>query len=103
MIEENVKTAAFVEVDPLQIDASVKLAVQTASWPLIIKPSISYASISITKNSVVDNHESCVKEIQNVLKTNSGGVFVESFLAGRLESFLMSLSHFKPHSRLIMY
>jgi hypothetical protein len=58
---------------------------------LIIKPSVSYASISISDKSIVDNKTDALLQIRKLMNsslgdcnlTNEGGIFVESFLAGR--------------------
>lgn len=50
---------------------------------MIIKPSVSYASLSITDKSVVNNLEEAITQTKNVLSSTEGGVFVETFLQGR--------------------
>jgi biotin carboxylase len=85
-----VPTSLFVEMLPGQEETELQKLVQLVGWPLIIKPAVSYASISISDKSVVDNTEDALKEIRSMMNTNLGmpyinqdGVFVESFLAGR--------------------
>jgi D-alanine-D-alanine ligase-like ATP-grasp enzyme len=83
LIEANVPTSQFVEVDPDNVLGSIQKAVALLKWPLIVKPSVSYASIAITTKSVVENENDALKQITHVLQTTSDGVFLESFLAGR--------------------
>jgi D-alanine-D-alanine ligase-like ATP-grasp enzyme len=80
----HVPTAAFVELDPNNIEKGIREATLIANWPLIVKPSISYASISITSTSVVDDVPSAIKQAKSVFESTKGGVFVETFLAGIL-------------------
>lgn len=49
---------------------------------MIIKPAISYASISISDRSIVDSKEEAITQIQSIIDQDNGGVFIESFLAG---------------------
>lgn len=83
LIQHSVPTSKFVVVNPHNIKESVNQAGELLKWPLIVKPSVSYASISITTKSVVETKEACIEQIERVLKTTSDGVFLESFLAGR--------------------
>lgn len=50
---------------------------------MIVKPSVSYASISISDKSVVHSLVEALAQIEVVSQTTSSGVFIESFLAGR--------------------
>lgn len=50
---------------------------------MIIKPSISYASLSISNSSVVHDRESAVAHWEKVMPLNPEGIFIEGFLAGR--------------------
>lgn len=53
-------------------------------YPLIVKPSVSYSSLSITDASVVWDGASALAQAKAVEKeVMEGGVFVERFLAGR--------------------
>ncbi|KAJ3369466.1 hypothetical protein HDU91_007210 [Kappamyces sp. JEL0680] len=83
LVDGGVPTAAFVEVDGNCIRECVEQAAKMAQWPLIVKPSVSYASLSISKASVVEDVEAAVQQVASVLQTTTGGVFLESFLAGR--------------------
>ncbi|KAJ3320884.1 hypothetical protein HDV06_004780 [Boothiomyces sp. JEL0866] len=80
---ENVPTSVFIEIRAgfEQLDLETKS--HLLKWPLIVKPSISYASISISDSSIVENLPDAVRQVKKVLQENEGGVFVESFLAGR--------------------
>lgn len=60
-------------------------------YPLIVKPSISYASISITDKSVVFDARSALEQAHRVTGVDDG-VFIERFLAGReFTVFVVSL------------
>ncbi|KAJ2996840.1 Translation initiation factor eIF-2B subunit beta [Globomyces sp. JEL0801] len=81
--KEQVPTSVFVVIRPDSVEEDLDKAAELADWPLIIKPSVSYASISITDRSVVETREAALKQINAVIKETNGGVFIESFLAGR--------------------
>lgn len=83
LIKHKVPTSLFVKIDPQNIERSLAKANELIKWPLIVKPSVSYASISITTKSVVSTEAEALDQISKVLKTTSDGVFLESFLAGR--------------------
>ncbi|KAJ3257296.1 hypothetical protein HK103_004850 [Boothiomyces macroporosus] len=80
---ENVPTSVYFEVRPGFEQQDVESNAHLLKWPLIVKPSISYASISISDSSIVENIQDAIKQAKKVLIENEGGVFVESFLAGR--------------------
>ncbi|KAJ3275483.1 hypothetical protein HDV01_000310 [Terramyces sp. JEL0728] len=80
---ENVPTSAFVEIRKGHEHKDLEASTHFINWPLMVKPSISYASISISDHSIVENMEDAVKQVKSVMQETDGGVFVESFLAGR--------------------
>lgn len=81
--QSGVSTAAFVEIRPENIENCVDQAAEIVKFPMIIKPSISYASISISKDSVVDTKHEAISQIKKVIQDNPDGIFVETFLAGK--------------------
>jgi D-alanine-D-alanine ligase-like ATP-grasp enzyme len=82
LINEQVPTSRFISIRPDYIEEDVAKSDELNEWPLIIKPAVSYASISITDQSVVDNKEDAVKHIKSIINQKNGGVFMETFLAG---------------------
>lgn len=50
---------------------------------MIVKPSVSYASLSISDKSVVKTREDAIKQCKAVMQNTSDGVFLEQFLPGR--------------------
>jgi D-alanine-D-alanine ligase-like ATP-grasp enzyme len=82
LIQEKVPTSQFISIRPEFIKEDVEKASEISDWPFIIKPAISYASISITDRSVVDSKEDAIKHIQSIIHEKNGGVFMETFLAG---------------------
>jgi D-alanine-D-alanine ligase-like ATP-grasp enzyme len=49
---------------------------------MIIKPSISYASLHISKKSVVNNREETLIQIETTFKLTNEGIFIEKYLSG---------------------
>ncbi|KAI8907205.1 hypothetical protein EDD86DRAFT_192331 [Gorgonomyces haynaldii] len=101
LLEAHVPTSPFQEVHSLE---DLKQLVQLVGWPLIIKPSVSYASINITKKSVVSDCESALEQIK-ASKDIPGGIFAEAFLGGREFTVLVTgdqqhgLKVYKPAER----
>ncbi|KAI8925805.1 hypothetical protein BC831DRAFT_498171 [Entophlyctis helioformis] len=85
LIAANVATSPFVEIrEGFEKEDFEKCQEVIKEWPMIIKPSISYASMSISDRSVVKSPDEAIKQIHAVFKSDTGsGVFVEAFLAGR--------------------
>ncbi|KAJ3339902.1 hypothetical protein HDU93_007676 [Gonapodya sp. JEL0774] len=85
--EHSVPTSPFVEISPGVSDAELQEAILSLSrqvgFPMIVKPSVSYASLSITDRSVVHNAAECATQCRRVHTETGEGVFVERFLAGR--------------------
>nr|KAJ3418298.1 hypothetical protein HK105_000083 [Polyrhizophydium stewartii] len=83
LIANNVATSPFVEIRPgAEID-DIQACEQIMSWPMIIKPSISYASMNISDKSVVHSREEALAQTKAMIAAAPDGVFVESFLGGR--------------------
>ncbi|RKP20803.1 glutathione synthetase ATP-binding domain-like protein [Rozella allomycis CSF55] len=91
LMENKVSTSPFVEIDNLE-EAKTKISKleNTISYPMFIKPSISYASICISDNSVVTNQCEALGQLEQVLSQTNGGVFIEKFLEGREFTALVS-------------
>lgn len=84
MLEQNnVATSKFKEIRAGHEIEDLDSIIDVLGFPLIVKPAISYASISISQKSIVDDRVSALEQIQNVVATDCGGVFLEMFLAGR--------------------
>lgn len=86
LLTHNVSASKYVEVrseDTIEEDAAS--AVEQIGFPLIIKPSISYASYGISDQSVVHSKEDAVRQIKQLLsaKTAFDGIFMEKFLVGK--------------------
>ncbi|KAL7748880.1 hypothetical protein RI367_005793 [Sorochytrium milnesiophthora] len=88
--EKQVPTSGFYEIlnmegddDPLALQ-TIDAAIADLGLPLIVKPSVSYASVGITSSSVVRSRDETVHQVRVALKESmGGGVFLEQFLAGR--------------------
>ncbi|KXS20925.1 glutathione synthetase ATP-binding domain-like protein [Gonapodya prolifera JEL478] len=82
-----VPTSPFVEVAPGVTDAELEQLILSLShqigFPLIVKPSVSYASLCISDRSVVHTAAECADQCRRVHSETGQGVFVERFLAGR--------------------
>ena len=86
LIDKGVSTSAFVEVGSEEtVEEDVEKAGESIGFPLIIKPSNSYASYGISDQSVVHTKEDAVRQIRKLLsdKTTFDGIFMEKFLRGR--------------------
>ncbi|KNE62760.1 hypothetical protein AMAG_07945 [Allomyces macrogynus ATCC 38327] len=84
LIENNVPTSPFVEMRLDSLDADLDAAEALIGYPMIVKPSISYASLGITSSSVTRTRAATAAQIRAVLTTDpNAGCFVEQFLAGR--------------------
>ncbi|KAI9164597.1 hypothetical protein H9P43_008456 [Blastocladiella emersonii ATCC 22665] len=79
-----VPTSDFVELSKDTVEADVDRAIARLGFPLIIKPSISYASLGITSASVTWDRPAAIAQARTILDEYSvAGCFVERFLAGR--------------------
>ena len=80
-----VPTSLFVDLKLDALESNIEEAERLIGYPMIVKPSVSYASLSITDKSVVFDRASAIEQAKGVLdsKLGEGGVFVEKFLPGR--------------------
>jgi len=91
MIAAGVPTSPFGEImNPKQVEEGVDKAIERIGpdgWPLFVKPSVSYASVGISDNSVVHSREEAIAQVNYLYKEmpeiSAGGVFIERFLNGR--------------------
>jgi D-alanine-D-alanine ligase len=85
LLEAGVSTAPYEVIADLQ---SIQGICSRLNTPLIVKPSVSYASYGISSNSVVDNDEQVTIQVQHLLQgyqslqVPSDGIFVEQFING---------------------
>ncbi|KAJ3267663.1 hypothetical protein HDU76_011681, partial [Blyttiomyces sp. JEL0837] len=83
LIEYKVPTSPFVEVLPgHELEAVNKAAVEVG-WPMFVKPSVSYASLTISEKSIVRNQDEALTQIAHVQSQTTHTVFLEKFLPGR--------------------
>ncbi|KAI3651624.1 hypothetical protein MP228_002927 [Amoeboaphelidium protococcarum] len=90
LMKHNVPTSVYLEVTESTTEQDIETAFDS-KYPLIVKPSVSYASLSITDHSVVHNARDALKQAQAVRKqcltedslSDSGLVFIERFLDGK--------------------
>jgi D-alanine-D-alanine ligase-like ATP-grasp enzyme len=82
LIKENVPTSDFIEITSSTTFEEIE---KLKDWPLIVKPSVSYASISISEKSIVHTPEEVLERVKYAVGVDGRvtGVFVERFLAGR--------------------
>ncbi|OAQ35997.1 glutathione synthetase ATP-binding domain-like protein [Linnemannia elongata AG-77] len=80
----NVPTSSFEEfIDPPKM-VDLDNIIREIGFPMIVKPSISYASINISMKSVVHTPDELLKKEQKMeLDIETPTVFVEKYLAGR--------------------
>jgi D-alanine-D-alanine ligase-like ATP-grasp enzyme len=80
-LSHGVSTAVHIELNQLTQPAEIDAL---NSYPLLVKPSVSYASCSITDASVVYSASEALAQAARVrAEVVAGGVFAESFLNGR--------------------
>lgn len=85
--EQNVPTSPFLEITANTSEADIDAL---GGYPLIVKPSISYASISISDKSVVFNAKETLAQSLAIQGVDEG-VFVERFLSGKeFTAFVMN-------------
>ncbi|KAJ3326337.1 hypothetical protein HDV06_000213 [Boothiomyces sp. JEL0866] len=85
---ENVPTANFIEIRRGTESGDLDSAIQQLGFPFIVKPAISYGSLGITDESVVENKESALKQVKLLQKVSDA--FVEVFLPGREYTVLVT-------------
>eukprot|EP00842_Homolaphlyctis_polyrhiza_P004044 jgi/Hompol1/4640/HPOL_001820-RA len=83
LIACGVETSPFVEIRNGMEDADLQHANDAIGWPMIIKPSISYASMNITEKSIVHSHKEALHQILALRQATTDAMFVEAFLPGR--------------------
>ncbi|GAU88254.1 hypothetical protein RvY_00993 [Ramazzottius varieornatus] len=86
LLNHHVATPKYVEVRSKKtVQEDVISAGELTGFPLIIKPSISYASYGISDQSVVHNAQDAIRHIEKLLldEPASDGIFLEKFLSGR--------------------
>ena len=83
LLINRVETSEYVVIRPGFEDQDILKAESIIGWPMIVKPAVSYASLSISYKSVVNNIQEAVEQVKKVFEMTSDGVFVERFLAGR--------------------
>ncbi|EGF78901.1 hypothetical protein BATDEDRAFT_33473 [Batrachochytrium dendrobatidis JAM81] len=83
LIKFNVETSPFQEINPGTELADIAASEKILSWPMIIKPSVSYASMNISDTSIVHSKEEALCQIEKLCQLTSQGIFIEKFLPGR--------------------
>ncbi|KAJ3390320.1 hypothetical protein HDU92_000559 [Lobulomyces angularis] len=84
LIAANVPTSQFFEIRKGHEREDFEVAVSALGFPVIIKPAVSYASLSISKKSLIHRRsEEAIDQVKETLTKNPEGVFVEQFLPGR--------------------
>jgi D-alanine-D-alanine ligase-like ATP-grasp enzyme len=88
LIKSGVPTMPFIEINedtqPEDIDTHLK------SYPVIVKPSVSYGSLDLTHKSVCFNAQETIAQAKLVRARALNGVFAEGFLAGREFTVLLT-------------
>ncbi|KAJ3091096.1 hypothetical protein HDU96_003138, partial [Phlyctochytrium bullatum] len=84
LLVNNVETSTFIKVEKGREREAVEKASKEVKFPIIVKPDVSYASLSITDKSVVENADDCIAQIELVQRAApQAGVFLERFFGGR--------------------
>ncbi|OQV12902.1 hypothetical protein BV898_12824 [Hypsibius exemplaris] len=85
LISKGVSTAAFKAISLENVEADVAETAQRLSFPWIVKPSVSFAGVGISANSIVRSEAEAVRQINVITKELPlcRGTFVETFLLGR--------------------
>ncbi|KAJ3262110.1 hypothetical protein HK103_003953 [Boothiomyces macroporosus] len=86
--QENVPTAKFIEIRRGAESIDLDLAISQLGFPFIVKPAISYGSLGITDESVVESKDAALKQVQLLQKVSEA--FVEVFLPGREYTVLVT-------------
>ncbi|CAF1145327.1 unnamed protein product [Adineta steineri] len=87
---KSVPTSNFIEVDKNNPEKSLDQAEKLLSYPMIIKPSIAYASLHISNKSVVNNREEALIQIETMFKIINEGIFIEKYLSGHEYTVLIT-------------
>ncbi|XP_055355477.1 D-alanine--D-alanine ligase A-like [Paramacrobiotus metropolitanus] len=87
--KHGVNTAAFVEILPEKMEDNMAEAVNLIGFPMIIKPSVSYASLGISADSVVSTVPQ-LRERLTARLVHFPQLFVERYLPGREYTVLVS-------------
>jgi D-alanine-D-alanine ligase-like ATP-grasp enzyme len=92
LIRKSIPTSRFVEFNLDSLTTDIAKAEAEVGYPMIVKPSKSYGSISITKDSVVFNQDQLRQQIDRVssIMGQHDGIFVEKFLEGREYTVLVA-------------
>ena len=83
LIKHNIPTSPFITVNPGSEIDDIKLAESTVGYPMIVKPSVSYASLSISSSSITHSFNETLTHIQNIQSLHPQGIFIEQFLPGQ--------------------
>ncbi|KAJ3197652.1 hypothetical protein HK101_002080 [Irineochytrium annulatum] len=83
LIADGVATSPFVEIVPGREVDGVKEAERLIGYPMFVKPSVSYASLSISDTSIVRTEAEAVAQVARVRELTDGGIFIERYLRGR--------------------
>ncbi|KAJ3313123.1 hypothetical protein HDV04_002440 [Boothiomyces sp. JEL0838] len=86
--QENVPTAKFIEIRRGAESIDLDQAISQLGFPFIVKPAISYGSLGITDESVVESKDAALKQVQLLQKVSEA--FVEVFLPGREYTVLVT-------------
>ena len=88
---DNVPTSKFVEIKKgFENQDIIQAEVVVGSYPMILKPAISYASISISNDSVVHSRQEALNHALKIQDANPDGIFIEQFLAGQEFTVLLT-------------
>ncbi|ORZ30402.1 hypothetical protein BCR44DRAFT_131391 [Catenaria anguillulae PL171] len=80
----SVPTSDFVPIRADHLTNDVHTAIARLGFPLIVKPSISYASLGITSTSVTHSLDATLAQVASIFtEFPRAGVFIERYLAGR--------------------
>ncbi|KAJ3274960.1 hypothetical protein HDV01_001824 [Terramyces sp. JEL0728] len=85
---ESVPTASFVQIRRNHESTDLDTAISELGFPFIVKPSVSYGSLGITDESVVENKAAALKQVELLQKVSE--VFVEVFLPGKEYTVLVT-------------
>ncbi|KAH6571182.1 hypothetical protein BASA50_005378 [Batrachochytrium salamandrivorans] len=83
LIMHDVKTSPFMEIRRGSEAADIDACEKILSWPMIIKPSVSYASRNISDSSIVHSKKEALCQVSKLLEFTTEGIFMEGFLPGR--------------------
>lgn len=83
LLDSGVPTSQFVVIEEGNEESCVLEGASMIGWPMILKPSVSYASLAISYSSVVRDLSSALSQISRVHLQTTSPLFLERFLPGR--------------------